>query len=316
MMNRRIAAALGTLILAAMLGGCQLAVPDDAVEGASKDVLCGMLVTLEPLDTGMEETLEIPADWNGNMEDIVFPEGRIYATRTVRGSSADYKFDGVKGYRLFAAKVQIEKFEPYWATYSDNEIQNVGTKYMSGGSQEAPTDTVQVTGTILFNVSKPVRVYANPVYQTTKGEIYAVQGQGLWMDELQAAGNSGSTKLSETTTETVGDSTSSRTMEVEIKIEGANPNKRIVLKQMNAQDQAVGRTEITPDNIPETIQLQAATAYMLLEEYGVDYEGKAVVKRTLVDADEEWFNARFPGDEGLILTHTVMFVPAGQHYEG
>ena len=132
----------------------------------------------------------------------------------------------------------------------------------------------------------------------------------------RSSANCGSTKLSETTTEAMGDFTSTRTMEVEINIEGANPNKRIVLKQMNAQDLLLGHTEITPDNIPEAIQLQAATAYMLLEEYGVDYEGKSVVKRTLVAADEEWFNARFPGEEGLILTHVVTLVPAGERYEG
>ena len=308
-MNRKIAAVLAVLIMV-MLSGCQLAVAEDTIPGASKNALCGVLVTLEPLDTGMEETIEIPPGWNGNLDAIVFPEERIYATRTVSDDVVDYSFDGVDGYRLFAAIEQIEGMQPYWATYSDEEIQNRSTNIMSGVNEEMPEDTVALTGTILFDVHEPCRVYANPVYQTPKGEIYVVQGQGLWMDELQTEGSCGSMELSATTTETVGDSTSSRTLDVEINVEGVNPNERIVLRQMDAQDKVLERTEITKGSIPESIRLLAETAYMMLEEHGVDFEGKAFVKRTVLAADEEQFGARFAGEKGIILSYPVTLEPA------
>jgi hypothetical protein len=305
-MNRKIGAALAAMMILTMLGGCQLAVTDD-VAAAGQDTLIGVFATLEPLDFGMEGTIELPPDWNGNIDDIIQSQEsqKIYAKRVnSKSGDTDYIFEGLDGSRFFVPSM-AQGNEKYHATVVDSAIADV---------QMAFSDTdMKLTGTLMFDVHEPCHVYANPVYQTPEGDVYMVQGQGLWFDELQTEGSGGSTKLSATTTETTDSVQSTRTSEVELKIEAVNTNREIVLKQMDKEDRIIARTSIAPDHIPESVQVLGDTAYMILEEHGADYEDKEVVKRTLLKADEQSFNARFTGENGIVhSTYVTLTLPEGQ----
>ena len=293
-------AALAALMILTLLSGCQLAVDD---KKAGEDTLCGVFVTLDYLETDLsEETIELPLGWNGDPNSIVFPETRIYATRHEdEYGSADYTFDGIEGYRLFSI-TEMNPFgkESYKATIA-NGLQDVHSSYSTTDAGEE----IGLTGTILFDIHFPCHVYANPVYQTPDGQVYMTQGQGLWFDELQSEGAAGSTKLSATSTKIVDSKKTSDTINVELKIEGLNTNEKIVLKQMDSSDQIIAQTEITQDNIPDSIILNRQTAYMIMEEHCIDYESKTVVKRTLLNTDEEYFNVRFTGNNGIVEAFSV-----------
>lgn len=298
MKNKTGFAALAALMVLMLLAGCQLAVPDDEIAGGEKDTLCGVFITLEYLDAGAGETIELPPNWNGDMNDIVFPETRIYATRHEdENGYINYTFDGVEGFRFF----MIQQAGADGSNYSSSVVEGpfVDTKINVG------TNDTRLSGTIYYDAHLPrFSLYPNPVYQTSDGEVYMVPGTGTGVESM-GEGNSMTMTISETATETVDGVETSSTMEVEIKAESLNTNQKVVLKQMDENDQAISQAEITQDNIPESLSVLPDTAYMVLEEHTVDYEGKAVTKRTLVKPDEAFFNVRFTGDNGIIESHMV-----------
>jgi len=307
-MRKTIIAALAALmILLTMLGGCQLAVDNDEMN-PGKDRLCGVFVTLDYLDMSFaDKPIEIPPSWNGDPNSIVFPERRIDATRTEeKNGHVEYTFDGIEGFRLFEVKVDnSEENGSYWTSMSDSGIEDVHVKISD--------ESVHLSGTISYDVhTSSFSIYANPVYQTPDGQVYMANGSGMSFEGEQIEGTSGSTTLSETTTENTNGEETSHTTEVEIKVEAVNTNKKVVLKQMNSSDQIVAQTDITQDDIPESIQIDKNTAYMIMEEHCVDYEGKTSVKRTMLSTDETILGARFTGDNGIIETTPVTLEHAGE----
>ncbi len=298
-MRKTILAALAALMILTMLGGCQLAVDDDEMNPGS-DRLCGVFVTLEYLDISFEEQeLEIPFNWNGDPNNIVFPETRIYATRTEdENGHVDYTFDGVEGFRLFSVKTDSpDGLGSYSSSFGDDAIQD--------GHISVSDEEVSLSGTIYYDVHYPCSVFPNPVYQTPDGQVYLTSGTGISFGGERMEGISGSTSLSATTTETIDGVETSHTTEVEVKVEALNTNKKVVLKQMDSDDEIIAQTEITQDDIPESIAVQNNTAYMIMEEHCVDYENKDSVKRMLLKPDDEFLGVCFTGDNGIIESYPV-----------
>lgn len=197
-MRKTIIAALAALImLLTMLGGCQLAVDNDEMN-PGKDRLCGVFVTLDSLDMSSDEPIDIPPNWNGDPSSIVFPEKRIYATRTEdENGHFEYTFDDVEGFRLFAARDYYPDGKDYClASMVDGQIQD--SHFI------VSNEDVDLTGTIYYDVhSSSFSIFTNPVYQTPDGQVYMTNGSGMSFSGDQSEGTSGSTSLSETTTETI-----------------------------------------------------------------------------------------------------------------
>lgn len=299
-MRKTILAALAALMILTMLGGCQLAVSNEEMN-AEADRLCGVFVTLDYLDISFEDQeLEIPANWNGDPSSIVFPEGRIYATRNEEENGhIDYTFDGIEGFRLFSVNTDSpDGLGSYSASYGDDALQD--------GLIEISDEEVSLSGTIYFDVHSSCSVFPNPVYQTPDGQVYMTSGTGISFGGDQTEGSGGSTSLSATMTETIDGVETSHTTEVEIKVEALNTNKKVILKQMDSDDKIIEQTEITQDQIPESIAVHKSTAYMIMEEHCIDHENKASVKRTLVRTDEEFLGASFTGDNGIIESFPVL----------
>ncbi len=308
-MNKKIMMILVPMILILLLGGCQLAKVDEATE-QNPDVLCGVFVTLEPIEPVPTETvIELPADWNGNINDVLFNEedSRIYATRLEReDGSADYTFDGIDGIRLFSiTEKNPNGSETYQSTIGDRQWLDVSSSY--NGTDNG--SDIKLTGTLCFDVHYPCRIYTNPVYQAADGRVYCTYGNGHFYDMPgQQPGEWGSTAIASTTTETVDGKTTSRSLEAVVKLSGANTNKQIVLKQMDGEDKVINQTVITTDDIPESVRVLPDTAYMILEEHGIDTDNKNVIARTMVKADDTTFNARFTEEYGIIESYPITLV--------
>lgn len=303
-MRKAIFAVLAVLMIIALFGGCQLAVEGEESQG--EDMLCGIFITLDHLDMDMsEESIELPQNWNGDPNNIVFPETRIYAKRhELENGFVEYTFDNIEGNSFYMVKVYgLEEYETYNKTEIGSQIAN-GSTHVNVSIGDT-SDNRSLTGTIYFDVNYPCTIYTNPVYQTPEGEVYMIQGSCTSYGKLQFEGSSGSIKLSDTKTKTVDGEETSQTVEVELNIEGVNTNKQVVLKQMDSDDQTIAEEVIVKDIIPETIDVLPDTQYMIMEEHCIDFEGKTVIKRTLLDMEEETVYVRFTGNNGIVETFPV-----------
>lgn len=309
-MNKKIIAVLSVIMIPTLFGGCQLAVENDGA-AQNQDALCGVFITLEPIEppAPTETVIELPATWNGNMNDVLFNEedSRIYAARHEEDNgSVDYTFDGNVGYRMFSiTEMNPDGSEKYQATIGDPEWQDVSSNYSTTDNG----NDISLTGTLCFDVHYACRVYTNPVYQTADGRVYCTYGNSYFYDMLdKLAGDWGSTSISATTTQTVNGEATSRSLEAVVKLAGMNTNKQVILKQMDEDDKVIDQTVITQDAIPDSILVLPNTAYMILEEHSLDSAGKAAVNRTMVKTDEEYLNARFTGENGIIESSMVTLV--------
>jgi hypothetical protein len=294
-------------LLLLLTGGCQLAVAD-GINAQSQDMLCGVFVTLKPIEPAPAETvIDLPVNWNGNIEDVLFNEedSRIYATRhEVANGGVDYTFDGINGFRLFSiTEMNPNGNDNYQATFSDSQWEDVSSSYTAtdNGSD------IRLTGTLCFDVHFSCRVYTNPVYQTADGRVYCTYGNSHFYDlPDKQPGEWGSTTICETTTQTVNGEASSHNLEAAVNLAGINTNKRIVLKQMNIEDNVIQQTDFTQGDIPGSLRVLPDTEYMILEEHSIDFENKAAVSRTMIKTDEEILGARFTGENGIVQSYPIM----------
>lgn len=304
MKNKILWAALAALMVLTLLGGCQLAVPDDGTgdgTDAGQDKLCGAFITLDYLNISEPY---ITINWKGEPE-FSYPESRLYATRTEDENGYNkYAFEDAEGFSYFIVRMQSpDGYGSYSTSYADGPIQ-------AGGISISDND-LSLSCTICFDVHAYCEVYVNPVYQTPDGEVYTVPGDGMSFGSIYE-GDVGSTTYSTTNTETINGETVTSTNEVTVSITGCNTVQKAVLKQMDENDQIVDEAVITQDSIPESIRVLPDTAYMMLEEHSIDREGNAVVKRTLVDTSEGYFYVQFTGEHGIVVPSMVTLEHSGQ----
>lgn len=305
-MYKKILSILSAMTILTLLSGCQLAVADDDAQ-SGKDTLCGVFVTLKPIEPVPTDTvIELPPNWNGDLSDVLFNEedSRIYATRhEEENGSVDYTFDGIVGFRMFSiTEKNAQGSEKFQATIGDRQWMDVASFY---NSTDNGSD-IKLTGTLCFDVHFPCHIYTNPVYQTADGRVYCTYGDAHFIEDSdKQAGEWGSTSISTTKTETINNKETSQKLEAIVKLVGSNTNKEIILKQMNSEDEVIEQTVITKNDIPESVRLLPDTAYMILEEHSVDVKDKAAVSRTLLKTDAEFFGASFTGENGIIESYPV-----------
>ena len=317
-MNKKILSVLSVMTILMLLSGCQLAVADDNAQ-PGKDTLCGVFVTLKPIDppAPTETVIELPAHWNGDLSDVLFNEedSRIYATRHEEDNgSVDYTFDGISGFRMFSiTEKNAQGGEKFQATIGDSQWQDASSSYnyTDDGSD------IKLTGTLGLDVHFPCRIYTNPVYQTADGRVYCTYGDSYFIEDTEKqAGEWGSTSISAAKTETIDNKETVQKFEAIVKLVGSNTNKKIIFKQMNSDDKVVEQTVITKNNIPDSLRLLPDTAYMILEEHSIDVKDKAAVSRTLLKTDAEFFNARFTGENGIVESTSVTLVRESNEQDG
>lgn len=312
MMIKRIIAILAAISsLIAMCGGCQLAVSGKGT-AANTDALCGMFITLMPLDTipdnDIDALLNGVPDSNGSEEKPIYAKTQEYQDGTLK-----YEFEGIEGIPFFEVCEKAGGRDGNtWVNCSDDSVE-VSVHLTNTGTN----DSIKLEGILYlyvspdsYNENGDFVIYCNPVYQSPDNQVYMLPGSGLGVSsegdysEDASQINVGSS-ISGTATVKEGDETKSKTIEASISVRGIKDIQKYVLKEMNAQDAVVSSVEITKNDIPGSLPLDGQAAYLILEAYSVDKGGKTVIERSVIDTSLDNFSVRFPGKAGFAKKYNI-----------
>ena len=275
------------VLLCACLGGCQLAREDVGEESLSGDKFVGVYITFDPL---YYFSAENPFEETNNPD----AEPRFYATaKQVENDgykSTTFEFEGIDGIPFFTATVLgADESANYRTSIMGPEIMNPATAYFD-------TDTT-ITGKIDIVEPTEVVLCMNPVYQTKDGKIYMLPCEtGVFISKGALA----TTTLFETVTVTEnGEEITSKTS-VELSAEVVRKPVKEIFKEMNGRDETIRTTEITPENIPDSIHLQPDCAYVIVETHSSGENGLEVT-RTLLDLEEGYYTYKYEGERGCLI---------------
>lgn len=275
------------LLLAALLlglcAGCRLARPD-AAEAPAQDRLIGVYVTREGLDLfDMESYLRDNAgrltDGGGaeiGAQDQEQYGGRLWARQTDDG---DWVFDGLDGFGYYAYR---------YAGQNENGVASHLDEGITGGGMhvtvEDAGERVELRGTVYVTAGAGLRFYCNPVYQTVDGAVYCTEGHGA---ETAGALEGESTTMTLRDAVTVTENGESRTdsFQAEICFELVPEPVRVALLQMDADSRVLRRDSYAPGQVPESLTLEPACAYVVAETEERFADGRTALSRQLKDID-------------------------------
>lgn len=289
------------------LSGCRL-----AKEGAGKirqedhDQLIGVFITTEHLDL-----FDMEAYLNDNINSIMsgssdnsqhtVPENvsqeynrRIYADINVNGSgdARDYSFDGLDGILMIMPTIYADHPEDtYTTSTSSEEISDISAVF---------GDHKKLEGTIYVPSQMHAAFFFNPVYQTSEGAIYIIEGDGISGDLSNESAFSKSIK--EEYTSTQNEETKTVSMEVSVSIQGKQGFESYDILQMNHNNQCIKTETFTADCIPDTIQAEHNTEYIIVAgNFTID--GKQQKERQIYDisgADQPEIELLVPLENGIL----------------
>jgi len=286
------------VLLCAFLGGCQLAREDVEEENLARDKLVGVYISFQHLhyssaENSFEET---------NNPDA---EPRFYATAKQVDddgyTSTTFEFEGLDGIPFFMAKViSANEVDSFYTKIRGPEILDSSINHNYAGislNGKTADPGFFLTGKIEVVEPTEVVLHLNPVYQTKDGKIYMLPGEtGVFISK----GAAYKTTLFETTTVTEnGEETTSKTS-VELSAEVVSKPVKVIFKEMNGQDAIIRTTEITPENIPDSIHLQPDCAYAIVETHSSGENGLEVT-RTLLDLEAGYYIYKYQGERGCLI---------------
>ena len=276
-MKRKGIILLLSAVLALALTGCQLARETAAPGVVQPDRLIGTYVT----------------------EDFLSPElldgdGRLWADC----SQGLYSFPGLTGWQLYAAHVSGDDGHGY--NTANIDLVDGRTHF---NSTDGEIDALNVSGTLVLLKGQELTLHMNPVYQTADGRVYMKQGDSFYQNTNELYGLSSLT-ISETTTVTENGAERTYTGSAEVNLQAAERPERIVVLQMDGENNEVARREYEPGHVDDEITVEAATVYLLVESHSAD----GSVERQLVDGGTESFRTLYDrGDgtcgQGITLVH-------------
>jgi hypothetical protein len=322
MKNKMFLAAIFAIIIALAFGGCRL-----ASENAEQGRLIGVLITDESLD--LFDTDGYIGDNIGKLSsggEVVLNgvnekyQGRLYATKKERVEtdsdgktviSAEYVFENVKGASLFDATVSApDSGEGYYiSTISDNAVSDVDSDISVGDDE----DTLTLKGTMYYSLSSVGTVYyINPVYQSSDGRVYAMDGHAGYMaSESDAEDFMYAETLFETSNVKENGKNKKVTASIEISFAAMFEPERIVISQMNDDNDIIVRNEYKPGNTPEELAPKPETAYIIAETHKTDGAGKEVVTREIFTEQDTELYTFYLGNHGICEKTSMALVWGG-----
>ena len=300
MMNRKIKIILVLMLSLAMLSGCSL-----AKEGAlkSQDRLVGALITLESLDIKVMEAEPNP-EFMAALESGDFQldgklkthEGKIYATPSTE--IKNYIFEGIEGFAMYSPTMHMEdENESYTSMFADDAI-NDGDFQVHVGDKEK----IIVEGTLYYSSSIEIKpLYMNPVYQTEKGLVYTVPGQGVSFSVEGSLESSGSQTLEETLTINDNGVEKSSSAFVKINYKSMFTPEKITVVEMSEHNKQLIRREYKPGTLPEKMEIPVEAGYLIIETLKNDAEGNAIVTRDIIDREDDRFYTYMEREDGILL---------------
>ena len=308
---------LSVIFMAFTASGCTLAVPEAGTDG-NGDRLIGAFITSEYLDLyDMEGYLNDHAASLMNNSSITIGndsryEGKLVATVDKEGaqSSSEWKisFGDIKGEYILMPVTEDEDGNTSVGNLCSD---GVGDPYLNynvtddGETQEISATVYQVSG------KSEHTQYVNPVFQKENGEIYAMAGNGYSNGVGGSEGNTMAATLSGETTTVENGKTKTEGCKVTVQFATMYKPVRTIIYQMNEANQVLKQTAYKPSEVPDSLRVEADTAYILAEIRKEDTSGKMVTTRTILnlnsseDEETQYLETWYPLDNGLISKKDV-----------
>lgn len=306
---RRIIGIVCLLIAVAFtLGATGVIKVADGYAGESQDAgrLIGVFITKEYLDLFesdryFEENAQmLTVGGEISAEESAGYRGRLYATLTETSrkdgtgetvTMQEYIFD-VEGIRFFAPYIHDEAGS-YRSVLIDEGITDSNTHVTSTDEGE----NVSLKGTInIIPHGDAGNFYFNPVYQSSDGKVYAVNGEGVFFGGESLPGGSWSQKMTETRAETAGDTNISSGTEIEITVCVTEDPTKITLLQFDSENTLLAKTEYIPGTLPERMDTLPGARYIIVE---TSFREK--LSRTLFQRGDSFVYAFYCRDDGICI---------------
>ena len=276
---------LAIVLAVCLLAGCQLA-REEKHEDQLQDKLVGVFVTFEHLDLAFDIEGWLN-DNPGALKDgevtLEPGEGMAYQEKLpVTLTDDGWQVPGYEG-------ISIGRYwnGEYWTGFSTEGICEMNSNIAAGDDG----DDIKVEGTVYFPADSEVMLCTNPVYQTTEGEFYVVQGNSFH-STVEMGSMSQSVRDEKTWTE---DGTAyTFCAEFKTTVQGVALAEKVVLVRMDADHRELDRTEYDPWDLPESIE--ADCAYLIVEEIAGEN-----ITRTLYQPGDEQITVYYQGDQPWCL---------------
>ena len=282
-------------------------------ETASTDRLIGVLITREYLDLFDSEQF-----FNDNFHMLASGgeisesesakyQGRLYAALVETSDTNDetgetegrkeYVFEGIDGICYFAPQV-TDSFGTYWSSSGDNAISDGSININSTDEGES----VSLEGTIYVSTrGNAGNFYFNPVYQTPTGEVYAVSGNGISYGDNSVSGMSMSYEVKEDQSSTIGDLTTSSGSEIKVTICYMDEPEKVSILQFGEENELLSQIEYDPDGLPDTLQVQSGTQYIIVETTTSSQGQMIDITREIYQPEDETLFAFSDRDDGICV---------------
>ena len=247
-------------LLAVILAGCQLAVPEGYDTDTMPDPLIGVYITEEYLELfDVEQWLQENADAlaGGN---TFFPDTgseRLYGTVTKNGIS----FPGTEGLILASHYASDpDTGSGYWVTLADSGVNHIHAAY----NHADETQTVELSASIYLSRDAQERIfYFNPVYQTAAGDIYVCSGQGMSMSG--GIGGEMAQKTQASTPDGPQGDGEGYSGSFDIRIKTVEIPRTVTLLHMDSEHRIIREDTYAPEAMPQEVTPASGAAYILVE---------------------------------------------------
>ena len=310
-MNKKYILVSLVLILAISLSSYQLA-EDDGLE-VQNDHLIGVFITSEYLDLfdfdryfqdnissimkkGGDVTIEHSEKYQGRiyaeLKPMVFDDSDPFQSEGVM----EYVFEGVEGIPFFHYQVQQTDYEPYTAMSSGNYFSDA---HLSIGDETSIEGTIYV----LANASHH-SYYLNPVYQSNDGQLYLTAGSGISFSGDTSEGAAFTQTLEEKYTTTENGEKTEEKFNVTVKIAVKYPSTSVNVIQMDAESNIVLSQDYKPNAVPDEIELNKDTSYVIFESKVDSPEGE-IIKHELFQPEDNYFTNYIATENGYYEVQSV-----------
>ena len=233
---------------------------------------------------------------------------RVFATTTPQDSASPagqtpprLTFPGLDGFALLAFS---EPTTPTTSTQADDSVLDVAVAFAdnSDATTGETISTMTLTGTL--HVGGPHANYmlvGNPVYETSAGKVYLVQGD----QSVEVNPNNVGMSLSVTLAQNISISTASQTKgydaTVTFTVTVVKAPQQIVILDMSSDNNPLSRTEYAPGTVPDSLTPAEGTAYIIVETDAAD----SSVSREILGLDATNFLTYAAREDGTCIGHNT-----------
>ena len=297
--------------------GCQLA-QKDAGEASVNAHIIGVFITTEYLDLFDAEAYLADQFVGTSIGNIDFSEnsdrydGRYYATLQAitdpygsdrKTTYYQYQFPELKGIPFFCANHpdSVDQSAFLGSNY-DSAISDVHTSIFVTDAGER----VELTGTLNLSMSFANKeIFINPVYQTEDGSVYVESGDSFMQSGTTSEGTFMTNTYSDTTTTTNNGVSETKGNSVALSIAFLYATEKVVLIQMDQNNEVVKRAEYQPGTLPETLKPETTTEYIVVETHKTDAQGSPLVTREMYTKEDDAVSSYYVREDGICVNQSA-----------